>query len=35
MTWREQSCVDQVFRLRVLCEKYVGNGKGIYLAFML
>jgi len=30
---RGRGCVDQVFGLK-MCEKYLGNGRDLYVAFM-
>ena len=29
-----RGCMDQVFAVRQVCEKYLANGKDIFLAFM-
>ena len=29
-----RECVDQVFAVRQLCEKYLGVNKEVYMAFM-
>ena len=31
---RGRGCVDQVFVVRQICEKYLGKGKDVYFAFM-
>ena len=29
-----RGCVDQVFAVRQVCEKYLANGKDVFWAFM-
>ena len=31
---RGRGCTDQIFIVRHICEKYLGKGKGVYLAFL-
>jgi len=31
---RGRGCIDQVFGLKEMCEKYLGNGRDLYVAFM-
>jgi len=31
---RKRGCMDQVFVVRQVCEKYIGNGKKVFWAFM-
>ncbi len=32
--WRERVCVDQVFGVRLICEKYLARGKEVLWSFM-
>ena len=29
-----RGCMDEVFAVRKVCEKYLANGKGVFWAFM-
>ena len=31
---RGRGCTDQIFIVRQICEKYLGKGKDVYLAFL-
>ena len=31
---RGRGCIDQVFAVRKVCEKYLANGKDVFSAFM-
>ena len=32
--WQGRGCMDQVFAVRQVCEKYLTNGKDVFWAFM-
>ena len=32
--WQGRGCMDRVFAVRQVCEKYLANGKDIFWAFM-
>ena len=31
---QDRGCMDQVFAVRQVCEKYLANGKDVFWAFM-
>ena len=31
---RGKGCTEQIFIVRQICEKYLGNGKDVYFAFL-
>ena len=32
--WQSRGCMDKVFAIRQVCEKYAANGKDVFWAFM-